>query len=139
MQKGKGSQINRIGSSSQFISVAPTPLQLQARPRSLTTAKKKNVTDIEICHRGPGRFLEVDEEERDLLRTNKKAETLYHMATMDAAFSGVQRPNPKSTGSIIAPIDDDLGFGIFEDDDTTPTKTRSDSDDLLELESANLW
>lgn len=127
-------------------------------------SQNKNVTAIEVCHKGPGKHVYVDPEEAALFQTNKNATKIYHRATINAMLGGddlLRRSGRPSMTGFTAPIDEEEDFAVFEDDDDVnvfkdnvqkqglqqgdgaPAKNAKAElfeDDVLEsLEGADLW
>jgi hypothetical protein len=93
----------------------PTPLRSKAQ--AVLRPRHENIPDVEVCHKGPcggmaADFLDGDEVE--LLRTNEKARILYHQTAAAAMLIGSAT---NGCGPVVAPLDDNMAFGIFEDDE----------------------
>ena len=119
---------------------AKTAPKATRKTKNVLRPVQQNVTPIELCFKGPGKYKYVDEEEVSLMRTNKNAKVLYHQMAVAPIMNAA--PLMGSTGPVIAPVDD-IGFEIFEDDaDETNAKSETITavdDDLPDFEDADLW
>lgn len=141
MKRGQQHKTAARGKGGGAAKAGPTPMRVS---RPVLGPREKNVTAIEVCHKGSGSYMPFDAETAELMQTNKNAERLYR-SVYAAAMVGV--PKARGASSCTAPLDDEAAFGIFEDDGgDAPTAADGGKPSLgggggglMELEGANLW